>query len=301
MPSVVAVRRMHSGSRYSQGTDGPRAVEVWQVEWDSDQTGKDQSLGVTHGGETTPEFGDVSPDYARLFAYEVTVEYVGQNLTLHQVTASYQIRRDNEGQTVEQQPGESDTPTSRPDRTERDWISERVGMAFAIQDDGTEDLSMPVRNSAGRALDPPPEREVLDPQWRITSLKATFTDTEWLTLNGSVNATTWNTYPPGTCRLRIRVGNETEGTTTYKRVEYSIIYRAEGWDIKTVDEGFMLDSTGQGQPGSPQLATDIDGNPVSEPILLDGNGQPLAAGQTPVLLPWQQFKRADWSNVPNPT
>ncbi len=303
-PTVVEVRRMKP-VRWRRGTGGPVVTEQWTVEWSEEQPMVDQSVGATDGTLTTPAWGALSDRFANLYAYDVSVDPgEGDSLRLHVVTYQYERLRDRENQPIEQQPGEPDDPLSRPDRTRRDHSIERVPTYFEVDNTGTPDPTKPITNSAGVAVDPAAEREVIDAVYRITGNRdrAVFTDAIWKDLNGSVNLDVWDGNAAGTCRVWIRVDEATEGGTDYFAVEWEIQVRLDGWDAKYVDEGYVEDSTGDGTWGNPQNAKTDDDEQVTQPVLLNGNGQKLASNVDPVILTAQVHAKKTWgANVPAPT
>ena len=72
--------------------------------------------------------------------------------------------------------------------------------------------------------------------------------------------------------------------------------RIGGWKRKILDEGFRVLTGSEKLTGSaPKRITDSDGNPVSEPALLDGHGALLTPGADAVFLEFTTKQQKDFS------
>jgi len=85
----------------------------------------------------------------------------------------------------------------------------------------------------------------------------------------------------------------------YYQVVYEIQIKPEGWARKVLDQGFNENTyeEGSGSDGGIEPINDVNGNPVTEPQLLDGNGRELAQGADPVFLEFDLLWAEDWGNL----
>jgi len=172
------------------------------------------------------------------------------------------------------------------------------------------DLTVPLENSAGEPIDPPIQEEFNDLLIVVKRNEAAFDlnvakpyfsavnsdiftllmrrgsfayDGKWgqfIFTRNSVN------FPIGTVRCKsIQAEEKQYGLTFYHEVTYEFISRDTGWLRRALDQGFRILVAGE-----PLNVTDSEGNPITQPIKLDGSGGPLNNG-TPVFLNFQT-KRA---------
>lgn len=91
----------------------------------------------------------------------------------------------------------------------------------------------------------------------------------------------------------------------YFKVSYEFQIREGGWDARVLDEGFnQLDYPDKTMITLPLLddtGAEIGRSPVTEPVLLNGFGTPLEAGDPPVFLEFTLFTPADFSGLGIPT
>lgn len=109
-----------------------------------------------------------------------------------------------------------------------------------------------------------------------------------------VNAAMWNGFPARTVKCtEIRTSEERKDPSTnlyYYEVNYVFEVKWDTWTRQILDQGFAyLDSSVR----KPFL--DSEGQPISEPKLLDGLGEELTDGDPPVTLEFRVYPDADFS------
>lgn len=77
------------------------------------------------------------------------------------------------------------------------------------------------------------------------------------------------------------------------RAHFKIEIAKEGHNERREDAGFRFTNAS----GHKQQFTDVDGQPVTTPQLLDGSGGPLADGETPVLYFYQNQRAQNWESL----
>jgi len=131
---------------------------------------------------------------------------------------------------------------------------------------------------------------------------------------GAINSDTFLGNPPGTCKLSVYNATEKRtGPFWYYEIEIEIHIRHTGWDDVYEDKGkreLIGTEEIQYNVGEPYVIVpkhqtitetmtdenDDDINiPISEPVLLDGNGKRLPDGAEPVLLTAQLRPMLDFA------
>lgn len=138
----------------------------------------------------------------------------------------------------------------------------------------------PLANSAGALFSPLPE--VDDTRWLLTCERnEDEPDFELiLSYQDAVNSDVFVGYLPGTAKVSIAAEQMFENNLYYWKVTYSFELRNyvviqgvaySAWDLHLLDRGmYYLD-----QNLIPRKVLDAQGNPTSEPVLLDGAGHQL--------------------------
>jgi hypothetical protein len=206
----------------------------------------------------------------------------------------------------------------------------------AVGDNGTYEIDKEymIGNSAKVPILPSPERDASIPAYRVKWTKRTQYNTEQFinrvnsqpfTLQGdsrlflspasgvAIKPMFSKTFEPGTLRLRdvqqpIRTihGEDWYDVTLEFIEDESIAYELDRGFSARADAG---DPDGKGGTFSggdfPEGATaqreltDENGSPVSEPVLLNGQGQPirLLGSLGPVYLGWERYEKADFNQL----
>lgn len=184
----------------------------------------------------------------------------------------------------------------------------------------------PIVNSALDAFDPPPEGEVAIDILRITRNVWPWNDALAQTYRNTVNnAAVTISKPdygyeriiqPFTGRI-IDISGSFEIDLEYKqkywRTTIEVHINPLGWRMTMIDKGLRRraksgDETDTGVTLSsstisttgPQLThiKDAAGNPITTPVLFDGNGKPLIAGFNPILMKWEWHTEITWEGIP---
>lgn len=163
--------------------------------------------------------------------------------------------------------------------------------------------SVEVVNSAGLMFDPGITVEVSRPVLTITKNYADFSIAAAADLIDSVNTTTWQGL---TSRQARCIGIETESTwengVFFWPVTYSIALKQDTWDMRILDagtvEGWKIGHDFLGRPIYEYHAIlDTTGNPVNDPVPLDGAGRRRPIGLPEVYLLFSAYKQRDFNSL----
>lgn len=137
-----------------------------------------------------------------------------------------------------------------------------------------------ILNSASMLFDPPVTADDSRINLKIEKNDSEFDPSVLATYKDAINSDTFYGGDPGTWKLCDITAdlefNQDSGTADgfYYKVTYTFEYRPEGWQVSVLDRGlFQRDGSGNLTP-----ILDADGDPVTEPALLDGTGLPLDVG-----------------------
>jgi hypothetical protein len=166
--------------------------------------------------------------------------------------------------------------------------------------DPNQALTKELCNSSKEPFDPPIQEEFYDFSIVIKRNEANFpilTVGQYLnTVNSDAfqffaNNGVLYSFPAGTTRCRsIQADEQRHGPVWYFAVSYEFVVRNDGWKRRIMDQGFrVLDGTDYKQ------VADVDGNPVTQPVKLNGSGVQLAASAAPVFLEFQTKKTKAFS------
>lgn len=141
-----------------------------------------------------------------------------------------------------------------------------------------------ITNSAGAPFSPLPE---VDDSRLVLTMERNEDEPDWLELllyQDAVNADFFLGFAPGTAKVNIKASAQFENNVYYWKMTYTFEFRNvvaiagviySGWDLHLLDQGYtILDKNGR-----PQLLLDLQGNPLSEPVLLDGSGHQATLNQ----------------------
>ena len=198
--------------------------------------------------------------------------------------------------------------------------------AAALGWGGPGDFTHAVVNSAMVVYDPPLERDAVTSILSVTGnfagiYDATEAEKFINVVNASFYTLTYGAFFFSAGAHESKVQNITPSLQRtngllYWRVNFEIETDRElGWRYKIIDRGTVRragpgDPDGKGgtisasdiQPGAATNAAIVDslGFPVSEPVLLNGNGQPLENPLTddPVVVTWRYYQEKEYTNIP---
>lgn len=151
-------------------------------------------------------------------------------------------------------------------------------------------------NSAGDYFDPPITTDDTRPVLKIVRNEATYDPILADNWKDRVNEDAWWIFKPGT----VKAGEFTAELAYnpecgfYFVVSYEFEINPDGWKRKVLDQGLRtLD------PDTDKVAAILDdkGQPVSSPVLLDGNGGKLASGDDPVFMEFEIYKTATFADL----
>jgi hypothetical protein len=138
---------------------------------------------------------------------------------------------------------------------------------------------VPVVNSVGLPYDPPVTREQLKGIMRIAYNSLSFVPSSFFAFGNLINSDTFNGFPPHT--LKVSPPNMPQRLYSqfldenYYRLELEIAFNPNdnGWDAMPIDRSFLIYN------GSQLVKIlDINGQPISEPALLNGSGGLATSG-----------------------
>lgn len=141
----------------------------------------------------------------------------------------------------------------------------------------------PLVNSADEPFDPPIQEEYCDLVLRIIRNEASYNPALASEFKKCVNSDKFLWFDPYTVRCNLFEGRRQRiGNMFYYQINYEFIIRQEpdadgnilGWKRRILDQGFR-EKTGTDNEGKPTYALIMDDNntPISQPVLLDGNGK----------------------------
>ncbi len=146
-----------------------------------------------------------------------------------------------------------------------------------------------ITNSSLETFDPPLTEEASTLILRVERNEASYNALIAADYMGSVNNDVFLGLPAGTCKLTAWDGARVKAAgLVYWEITYEIQIRytanetpQKGWRRRILDQGFRI-KDGTDADGKPKfkILKDTDGNPLTEPVLLDGAGARLAASNT---------------------
>jgi hypothetical protein len=188
--------------------------------------------------------------------------------------------------------GAIDDPTQLPPKIS--WSGVRRDEVVDVDED-----DKPVVNSAGDPFDPPITRDASSPTMVVTRNERTYDDGIAVQYRQSVNEAEFFGHAPGTVKCAdIRAESaDSPSIGRYYVVTYEFELVDGSWQPEVLDLGLRQRNTTSG--AREQIV--IDGTPATSPVLLDGQGQPLAAdavtGGAYFLLSFKTYKTRDFASL----
>ncbi len=207
-----------------------------------------------------PALGSVHPRFAWLYAVRKQCKPLRGDLTAWELTVGYE--------NVSVDPNWNENPLQRPPSIT--WSS------VSYEEDFTRDiLGKPVLNSAGDYFDPPPK--VQRSRWQVTYRRNRASVPTWLlSYVDAINSDSFSlggiSIPRGYAKLdKIDIGPlQIDGGYSFYEVGYSFLIQNGTWQPAILDQGLYENVDGE------RRRIRISGEPVTEPVLLDGNGKVLS-------------------------
>jgi len=208
--------------------------------------------------------------------YEATVYAKDKRVTplgpfLYEVIVYYQTRP-----TTQQEDGDSGLvhPLNVPAKIS--W-----SFAAAAEPIDRDINGKPITNSADESFDPPVTRDVYDLVLHIERNEQNYDPVHASEFIGAINSGSFFGFDAGLVKcVRFDSDRARFGDDFYYQVAYEFQVRFAkisgvnyGWKLRVLDQGFR-EKTGTDTNGKPTYAIfkDDDGNPLSQPVLLNGSG-----------------------------
>ncbi|MGA1979455.1 MAG: hypothetical protein ABSG99_02665 [Sedimentisphaerales bacterium] len=161
---------------------------------------------------------------------------------------------------------------------------EPIDRALARIEPGTRKIDVPILTSAGEAFDPPPTDEMHDLVLRYVRNVRVFDQLQASRYKGSVNSDMFLGFGPGHAKCAVFDGDKIydDKYGEYYKKTYEIHFRVVvingkkyGWVKRTLDQGYweLSDETDEEGNHKYRRALDLDGNPLSGSVPLNGNGK----------------------------
>lgn len=144
----------------------------------------------------------------------------------------------------------------------------------------------PITNSSDESPDPPLTIEVHDMVLHYERNEQYFNSMLASQYRGAVNNDTFYGFPAGKVRCtQIEATMQRVGNLRYWRIVYEFQFRYDGWKRRVLDEGYRekIGTTSEGKPEYKEI-TDSEGQKVTQPVKLDGEGKRLDEGADAVFL-----------------
>lgn len=192
----------------------------------------------------------------------------------------------------EQEDGESqENPLSRP--PDISYKGTKSTVVYTVDSEGK-----PVLNSSDEPFEEPLEKDDTRPTLTITRNEAKFVFANAVEYQDAVNQDVFFGADPGKAKIQdISAKYVVEGVYAYWNVTYEIQFRRDGWLDKVMDRGYRSKTRQTLPDGSLarrrfdyEQLTDANGQPLTKPVKLDGQGKPLEDGKDAVYLDFKPYK-----------
>jgi hypothetical protein len=198
----------------------------------------------------------------------------------------------------------SGNPVNQPVDFSFDWQVFEQAADVAMVPHSSPATFVAVLNSAGDPFDPPVTREQLKGVLRVAWNSLTFNPASFFLYGNQINEDAWNGFPAFSIKfsppkMPQRQYSQYLGQNYY-RLEGEFCFNPNdgGWNPKPIDRGYRA------KDGSGNLykVFDVNGQPVSQPVLLDGAGHVLADPTTYHQIQFQVYTSTNFATAfPNLT
>lgn len=214
-------------------------------------------------------------------------------------------------------------PTNFVVTVEYDYIPEMLLQQYTIQfspqssseaidkaidsTSGTETMTLNLCNSADEPFDPPIQEEFYDISIVIKRYEEFFPFSRYA-FHNRINKDTFlikdragtsYSFAPKTvvCKSiqaeEVQSGIYSDGKPTWRYyVTYEFMYRPDGWSRRILDQGFREKVT-----GGYKTIKDSEGNGLTQPVKLDGNGTALASTADAVFIEFQTKQSVNFASL----
>jgi hypothetical protein len=267
--SIVDVRETFAGREGGVNEKGERTyTRVFRVQTDSAYDGP-LFVRLASG---VPRIGDVYATSTELdtgaTVRTVDPQQDDDNPRLWIITVAYDSAVDQEQR--------DENPLARP--AEIAWDFQQYTRAVWKDADGKAIL-----NSAGDYFDPPIEVDDSRPVLTITRNEAAFNPALAIDYQDAVNTDPFFGFAARQVKVaKISSQRAFENNVSYWRTSYEFHMRRDGWKVAVLDQGRRQkgqggDAQGQTDPNKVYQILDGSGQPISDPVPLDGAGRRLAS------------------------
>ncbi len=235
---------------------------------------------------------------------DVHAEQDQDDPTVWKVTAKFSSKAGGHDQKNKDHPDQQDKdPAARPAIIE--WRQEMFQRAIMEPPDGVEELPgqpAALTNSANDYYDPPIEIDDSRPTLTVTRNENDFDDVMATRFTNAINKDSVWGYLPGKWKCQgIQSTREYEEGKFFYKVIYTFHYRDDGWDLKILDQGYneLGDAGLDGVRPRRAIFDEINGTPISCPVLLDGNGKrlPNKAGNAPQFRTYAVYRKLNFIDL----
>lgn len=157
----------------------------------------------------------------------------------------------------------------------------------------------PIRNSTGDRYSDPVTIDDHITTMTITrnELVSSFDPELASQFSDTINDATWNGITKGWCKMGIIATGEPTYDSNTQRYFYTVTYPVsigrKPWRKDLMDQGYNV-LTGSPPKPTPYM---VNGQPVSDPIPLDGAGNWIGVSGSPVTTTYEVFEEKDWSDL----
>jgi len=190
------------------------------------------------------------------------------------------------------------------DGPEADETGYRVADDFGSIEPTGEPAYKAVLNSSDEIFEDPLMDYEIDAIITIERNEPTFNLIQAHWYMNTINKEQWWGLPPRFARLHmIKPQYTVEGIYKFFRVKYEIHVGVREWIRQVLDVGYRekIVTEETDEEGNPIIEykplLDADGNHLSKPVKLDGNGRKLAEGRDPVFLKYYTYRRRDFGKL----
>jgi len=143
-------------------------------------------------------------------------------------------------------------------------------------------------NSAGDFFDPPPEIDDSRPVLTIVRNEASFDPAQAIDYQDAVNSDSFLGFAAGTAKVMgISSSLQFESNIFFWKTSYEFQFRRDGWKLSVLDQG-RYKTNHKPIPEKDSGGNDMVGTHVSDPVPLDGSGNPLT-NPTPSTAVFREF------------
>lgn len=157
----------------------------------------------------------------------------------------------------------------------------------------------PLTNSSDEPFDPPTTRPVYDLVFRYQRNEESYNLLTVADFQDSINGGVFLGFPAHHVKCVKIAGQQARAANTiYYVVNYEFVIRVDAtdtWIRRFIDEGFRTKAIGSDGEAEYTSIKDVEGKPITSPVLLDGTGQKLETGNSPVFLTYDLVKERDFS------